>query len=188
MSGDLDCDDLLVFDSELGWISLIMCGDAVRQLSFGHESAKNAGAAIASGRAASRRLSPRQREVVEKLQRYAAGFPIDFSDQTIDFGAVSEFQLRVLMICQKIPYGETITYGGLAIAARNSGAARAVGNCMAGNRVPLIIPCHRVVRAGGQIGPYSAADGVATKRRLLELEGAKIGFSCENWTNTYQLG
>ena len=65
-----------------------------------------------------------------------------------------------------------MTYGELAVAAGQPRAARAVGNCMAGNRVPLIIPCHRVVRAGGDIGPYSAAGGSATKRRLLEMEAA----------------
>jgi methylated-DNA-[protein]-cysteine S-methyltransferase len=65
-----------------------------------------------------------------------------------------------------------MTYGALAATAGHPRAARAVGNCMAGNCVPLIVPCHRVVRAGGDIGPYSAAEGSATKRRLLEMEAA----------------
>ena len=111
-------------------------------------------------------------EVVERLQRYAAGVPVEFCDLPVDPGISTEFQARVLKACREIPYGQTITYGELAAMARHPGAARAVGNCMAGNRVPLIIPCHRVVRAGGEIGRYSAAEGSATKRRLLAMEAA----------------
>jgi methylated-DNA-[protein]-cysteine S-methyltransferase len=165
-----DSDDLLVFTSKLGWMSMIVRGNTIRQLTFGHATAKAAGEAIALGIPALRKLNPWQSQMVEKLRSYAAGIPVDFSDLKIDFGSVSDFQARVLKACQKIPYGETATYGALAAAARSLHAARAVGTCMAGNRIPLIIPCHRVVRSGGDIGAYSALGGAATKRRLLEME------------------
>jgi methylated-DNA-[protein]-cysteine S-methyltransferase len=67
-----------------------------------------------------------------------------------------------------------LTYGELAAKAGYPGAARAVGNCMAANRIPLLIPCHRVVCAGGRLGSYSAPGGTVTKRRLLALEAGEL--------------
>jgi len=169
---DLAHETIVAFASELGWMSMRMRDEVILQLTFGHESSELAIQAIAKGRTASRKLGSGQREVVSQLQQYARGIPVDFSVITIDLGPATEFTSRVLNACRRISYGETLTYGELARAAGGPGAARAVGNCMACNRVPLIIPCHRVVRAGGQVGPYSAAGGSATKRRLLEMEGA----------------
>jgi methylated-DNA-[protein]-cysteine S-methyltransferase len=172
MYDDLERDELIVFASKLDWISLRMRGGAVSGLSFGHRSAAAAIRALAPGQVASRQLSRQQRDVVARLRQFATGVPVDFCDLPVDSGPVTEFQARVLKACREIPYGKTITYGELAAAASAPRAARAVGNCMAGNRVPLIIPCHRVVRAGGDIGPYSAAGGSATKRQLLQMEAA----------------
>ena len=165
-----ESEELIVLPSRLGWISLRMCGAAVRQLSFGHPSAAAAIRAIAPGKVAGHKMSKPQKKVVRRLQRYAEGLPADFCDLSVDLGNVTEFQARVLKACREIPCGQTLTYGELAAMASAPGAARAVGNCMAGNRLPLIIPCHRVVKAGGDIGPYSAAGGSATKRRLLKME------------------
>ena len=75
--------------------------------------------------------------------------------------------------CQRIPRGETLSYGELAAKVGNPGAARAVGTVMSSNPLPLVIPCHRVLGAGGCLGGYSARQGVAMKRRLLEMEGVK---------------
>jgi O-6-methylguanine DNA methyltransferase len=212
MVDDFEREELIVFASELGWMSLRMQGAAVGDLSFGHPSAAAAVQAMSSrmdlrtrpaaewaerapaghhvpmvvvgagrrvppkilGRTPPKNLSNGQTEVVARLRRYAEGVPVDFCDLRVACDNVTEFQARVLKACREIPYGETITYGELAVAASAPGAARAVGNCMAGNRVPLIIPCHRVVLAGGPIGPYSAAGGSATKRRLLTMEAASF--------------
>ncbi len=174
MRNDLPLEELIVFPSELGWMSLRMRGAVVRQLSFGHLSAAAAIQAIAAGELARREPSKQQIAVVERLQRFAEGEPIDFRDLAVDVGPATEFQTRVLKACREIPYGQTLTYGELAARASAPKAARAVGNCMAANRVPLIIPCHRVVRAGGDIGPYSAAAGSATKRRLLTMEAGNL--------------
>jgi methylated-DNA-[protein]-cysteine S-methyltransferase len=76
----------------------------------------------------------------------------------------------VLQACRKIAPGKTLTYAELADKVGSPGAARAVGNCMARNRFPLIIPCHRVVGSNGHLGGYSAAEGIPFKKRLLELE------------------
>jgi len=173
---DLEHGELIVFASKLGWMTLKVRGEAVEELSFGHPSAAIAIKAIAPGQVARQRLSTWQREVVKRLQQYAEGVPVDFRNLRVDSGVATDFQARVLKACREIAYGQTITYGELAATAHQPGAARAVGNCMARNRVPLIIPCHRVVRAGGNIGPYSAAGGSATKRRLLKMEAAACRF------------
>ena len=140
------------------------------ELSFGHPSAAAAIQAIAPGQIASRKLSDWQREVVERLQRYAEGVPVDFCDLPVDSGAVDRVPSPRSKGLQGNPLRTNHHLRRVGRSGLGPGAARAVGNCMAGNRVPLIIPCHRVVRAGGDIGPYSAAGGSATKRRLLEME------------------
>ncbi len=170
MIAGLEREKLIVFASELGWMSLRMDGEVVLELSFGHPSAGAAIRAISPGQVASQELGHRQREVVGRLQRYAEGGPVDFCDLQVNSGVVTEFQARVLKACRDIPYGQTLTYGELAEAAHCPGAGRAVGKCMSGNRVPLIIPCHRVVRSGGHIGLYSAPGGSTMKRRLLKME------------------
>lgn len=81
----------------------------------------------------------------------------------------SAFERAVWTELTRIPYGRTVTYGDLAV--RIDGVARAVGSACGANPIPIIIPCHRVLATGGGMGGFSAPGGVATKRRLLELEG-----------------
>ena len=83
------------------------------------------------------------------------------------------FQRRVLEECARIPEGEVRTYGQLAKACGNPRSARAVGSAMAMNPCPGVVPCHRVVRADGQIGHYSAG-GSEQKKRMLKAEGVSI--------------
>lgn len=83
------------------------------------------------------------------------------------------FRGRVLRACARIPIGAVMTYGELAAAAGTPGAARAAGTAMATNPVPVIIPCHRVVRADGVLGAYSAG-GATAKARMLRAEGIAV--------------
>jgi methylated-DNA-[protein]-cysteine S-methyltransferase len=78
----------------------------------------------------------------------------------------------VLRAAARIPYGQTESYGEIARRLRRPQAARAVGQALGANPLPLVIPCHRVLGARGALGGYSAARGVAVKRWLLRLEGA----------------
>jgi methylated-DNA-[protein]-cysteine S-methyltransferase len=88
--------------------------------------------------------------------------------------ADTPFERRVYALTRDIPPGPTRTYGELAAAAGDATLARAVGQAMARNPVPLIVPCHRVLAAGGALGGFSAPGGTETKHRLLQLEGAAI--------------
>ena len=87
---------------------------------------------------------------------------------------VSPFRMRVYHALQQVPAGTTVSYGELAALAGSPGAARAVGSAMANNPWPLLVPCHRVLAAGGKLGGFTAHGGVATKRRLLKLEGVNM--------------
>ncbi len=102
------------------------------------------------------------REIKEYLNGKRKRFTVKFSVNG------SEFAKRLIKAVCEIPYGETRSYGDLAKIIDRPKAARAVGRVMAANRVPIIIPCHRVVKADGSIGGYSA--GIDIKRFLLKLE------------------
>ncbi len=108
-------------------------------------------------------------QLQRQIQRYFDGRPIDFRTR-LDLTNRTPFHQTVLRACAAIPYGETLTYGQLAELAGHPGAARAVGSVMAGNTIPLIIPCHRVIAAAGRPSGFSAPGGTHTRRRLLQLE------------------
>lgn len=117
-----------------------------------------------------RRAMPRfQRQIMG----FFAGRPTAF-DVEIDVDAYSPFQQRIFEACRCIPHGKTASYGELAAAAGTPGAARAVGSTMARNPMPIVIPCHRVVRSDGSLGGFSSPDGTKEKIRLLELEGMRF--------------
>ena len=153
MEAIFDGDTLLVFPSQLGWIA-VLCGEsAAGRLTFGHSSAAAAAKAVGGDLTPARKVLPWQNELIELLQAYAEGDPVDLTGIPIDLGQVSRFRTRVLNTCRKIPYGGTVSYGELAAKAGAEGAARAVGTCMAHNPLPLIVPCHRVTRQGGLLAP-----------------------------------
>jgi len=114
-------------------------------------------------------------DVITAIKRYFDGEETDFSDVTLDLGAQEAFFEQVYAAARRVGWGHTTTYGALT---RELGAgpeaARDVGQAMARNPVPLIIPCHRVLAAGGKVGGFSAPGGSATKMRMLELEGVHI--------------
>ncbi len=109
---------------------------------------------------------------VEAVRRYFAGEPADFSAVPLDLSGQDDFFRAVYDAARKVPWGRTTTYGALA---RELGAgpeaARDVGQAMAKNPVALIIPCHRVLAAGGKVGGFSAPGGTTSKLRMLALEG-----------------
>ncbi|UCG86388.1 MAG: methylated-DNA--[protein]-cysteine S-methyltransferase [Gemmatimonadota bacterium] len=109
-----------------------------------------------------------QQRVARELKQYLMGERKEFTFPIRAAG--SEFSQRVWRAVQAIPYGETITYGELARRIGNRKAVRAVGTANGRNPLPLVIPCHRVVAAGGKLGGYGG--GLQLKHRLLALEAA----------------
>jgi methylated-DNA-[protein]-cysteine S-methyltransferase len=145
----------------------------LKYLTFGHASAEAALGAVPSGLADKGRVGGWNPHLVGRLQAYALGGRDDFLDVEVDLETRTEFQRRILRLCRQIPFGQTRTYAQLAAQAGCPRAARAVGNCMAANPIPLVIPCHRVVASGGGLGGYSALGGLRMKRRLLALEAGQ---------------
>jgi methylated-DNA-[protein]-cysteine S-methyltransferase len=104
-----------------------------------------------------------EREILEYLACRRREFTVP-----LDLAGLPPFHAKVLAAARRIPYGRTATYGELATRTGSPRAARAVGQAMAHNPVPLVIPCHRVLAAGGRLGGYGG--GLDLKRRLLDLE------------------
>jgi O-6-methylguanine DNA methyltransferase len=128
-------------------------------------------------RSGGRRAVPPQEitELIKKIQKHLSGEPQDFRDVRVDLAGAGLFARQVYQACAAIPTGRTITYGELAKAIDRPGAGRAIGQALGRNPIPLIIPCHRVLAAGNRPGGFSAPGGLATKARMLEIEGAAIG-------------
>jgi methylated-DNA-[protein]-cysteine S-methyltransferase len=97
----------------------------------------------------------------------------DLSDVAIDMARVPEFDRRVYEIARAIPAGATLSYGQIAVRLGGRDLARDVGQALGRNPFPLIVPCHRVLAAGGKAGGFSANGGVTTKLRLLSIERAR---------------
>lgn len=108
-------------------------------------------------------------EVRRELDQYFDGSRTTFG-VPLDWRLIQGFARRTLRATAKVPFGSTTTYGDLAYAVGSPRAARAVGNALGSNPIPIVVPCHRVLRAGGSIGGYGG--GVERKRLLLSLEGS----------------
>jgi len=111
-------------------------------------------------------------EAIAAAQRYFAGEREDFTALPLDLGGVDAFSLAIYQAAQRLAYGQTATYGALAAQAGFPDAARQTGVALGRNPIPLIIPCHRIVAAGGKLGGFSAPGGTLTKRKMLALERA----------------
>ncbi len=127
-----------------------------RAVPAGHETAPPAGV----------------RRAIEAIVALLDGEPRDLSGIALDMERVPEFNRRVYAAARAIPPGQTITYGEIAERIGERGAAQAVGQALGRNPFPIVVPCHRVLAAGGGLGGFSARGGVATKRRMLAIEGA----------------
>jgi len=107
----------------------------------------------------------------EKIIAYFDGDCVNFgADIPVALNGFCGFSRRVFTTCRTIKFGQTITYAGLAQKAGRPNAGRAVGNALAKNPLPLIIPCHRVIRSDGKLGGFSAPGGTSLKKRLLAHE------------------
>ncbi|MDQ0466758.1 methylated-DNA-[protein]-cysteine S-methyltransferase [Caulobacter ginsengisoli] len=110
---------------------------------------------------------------IEAIRELFAGGQRDLADIKLDLAAVSDFQREVYAIARAIPPGETLTYGDIAKRLGGVQLAREVGQAMGKNPIPIIVPCHRVLAAGGGTGGFSAPGGVDTKLRMLTIEKAR---------------
>jgi methylated-DNA-[protein]-cysteine S-methyltransferase len=117
--------------------------------------------------------SAEAQRAIDGIVALLRGEPSDLSDVTIDIGGLPEFNRKVYDVARTIPPGATLTYGEIAERLGDRALARDVGEALGQNPIPLIVPCHRVLAAGGKTGGFSAPGGVASKLRLLTIEGAQ---------------
>jgi methylated-DNA-[protein]-cysteine S-methyltransferase len=115
------------------------------------------------------------RQTIRRIEAYLGGDRTDFATIELDLTGISDVHRRIYDATRRVGWGETTTYGALARQSGMPDAARAVGQAMGSNPVPIIIPCHRVLAAGNKAGGFSAFGGRDTKYRLLALEGVHIG-------------
>lgn len=113
--------------------------------------------------------------IINRIEDYAEGAPVDFTDVPLDLTGLPDFHRRAYALLLGVGYGQTITYGDLARQLGDVGLSRAVGQAMGANPIPLIIPCHRVLASDGKPGGFSAPGGALSKLRMLALEGVSAG-------------
>lgn len=147
----------------VGWLELTVSDTGVRSISYVDppRSIKKLNG------------NPLMDMLVDQLDRYFRGDLATFT-VPVDFDQCTPFRQKVWKEIARIPYGETRSYAELAAAVGNPRAARAVGSSNGENPVPIVIPCHRVIRADGSLGGYSS--GIRIKRALLELEGVNASW------------
>jgi O-6-methylguanine DNA methyltransferase len=177
MNGNDRIDDLLscaVFNTAMGWCGLIMAQGKVRRLFIGFAAAHQLKRHIrnAIGDDVCFKHSAAMKMIMQKLRRYCSGKKVSLSRVPLDWRSLTPFQQKVLRAAARIPYGSVDTYGGLARKIGSPRSARAVGNALAHNPFPLLIPCHRIIKGDGSIGGFSAANGIKLKRRILFIEEA----------------
>jgi methylated-DNA-[protein]-cysteine S-methyltransferase len=115
--------------------------------------------------------TPEVRSVIEGIVALLQGGKGDLAEVRLDMDGVPLFSRRVYEVARTIAPGSTMTYGEVATRLGHGRDARAVGQALGQNPFAIIVPCHRVLAAGGRMGGFSAGGGVATKRRMLEIEG-----------------
>jgi methylated-DNA-[protein]-cysteine S-methyltransferase len=166
-----------LFETPIGPCGIVWSGEAVVGMQLPERNGTTA-------RARLRRRHPGAREApvpdhirpaVLAVTALLRGEKRDLADIAVDLSDLSPFQQRLYETLRSVPPGATISYGDLAARLGNDVTARDVGEAMGQNPVPIIVPCHRVVATGGALGGFSAAGGVTTKLRLLEIEGAQVG-------------
>jgi methylated-DNA-[protein]-cysteine S-methyltransferase len=111
------------------------------------------------------------RDAIDAIRALLNGEPRDLSEVAVQMDAVPDFDARVYTVARTIPPGETLTYGEIATRLGEPGAARAVGRALGKNPFAPIVPCHRVLAAGGKMHGFSAPGGVSVKLRMLRNEG-----------------
>jgi methylated-DNA-[protein]-cysteine S-methyltransferase len=170
-----DIEQYITFDSAIGRMGIAWSSEGVTRLCLPERDER----ALAARLGADHRLVATGcpdwvAALVASLRRYAEGGLEDFSAVPLDLEGMGEFRLRIYAATRQVGYGEIVTYGELARRLGEPGAARAVGQAMAQNPLPVVIPCHRVVGSSGRPGGFSAHGGLATKERLLALEGRSL--------------
>jgi len=156
-----------VFETQLGWVGISGSDIGIKQLILPVGSFSEACRLIGIQDNYEENPSGVLADIIDRVKIYLKGHKVDFTDK-VDYSGATEFQRMVWKTNRLIPYGETRSYSWIAEQIGRPNAARAVGQAVGSNQLPLIIPCHRVLAKDGSIGGYGG--GINLKRYLLKLE------------------
>ncbi len=163
-----------LFDTAVGDCALIWKGRLiVRLLLPAGDDARQRLAVARAAPDAREEIAPTEiAKVMSDIAALCRGEPQDFKSAPLDRAQIEPFAARVYAALDTVGFGETTTYGAVAERLGDRSLSRAVGAALGANPFPIIIPCHRVTAANGAMGGFSAPGGAATKRKLLDIEGA----------------
>ena len=159
------------FDTILGPVSIERSSQNITRIKM-HGVVEGRRSAVSYQRSASGERPESPSDLGSRIAAHLAGKPQDFSDVRVDLDWAGPYAREVYEELRKVPAGKTVTYGELAERTGRPKGARAVARAMATNRVPIVVPCHRVLGAGGKLTGFSGADGIKTKCQMLSAEGA----------------
>jgi methylated-DNA-[protein]-cysteine S-methyltransferase len=164
-----------LFDTAIGACALVWQGERIvaAQLPERDEAAARRRLAKRFPDGSEAEPAPFVQRAIADITALLAGEKRDLAHLPIDLSAAPTFNRRVYAVALAIPPGETLTYGEVAARIGEPGAARAVGVALGQNPIPIIVPCHRVLAAGGKTGGFSADGGVETKLKILTIEQAR---------------
>lgn len=172
----MSCQSFALFDTRIGLCGIAWGARGINgvQLPMGDEQKTRARIRQRHGDASEAQPPQDVRQAIERMIGLLAGEPDDLSDIVLDLDGVPDFNRGVYAIARKIPPGKTLTYGDIAKRLGGVELSRDVGQALGRNPCPIVVPCHRVLAAGGKPGGFSANGGVATKLKMLEIEGALV--------------
>jgi len=159
----------MIFKSRWGWMGLAESPNGIASIVLSKPSKRAVASEWGAGESGEESSSPRLRQARKQLIEYLAGKRTSF-DLPLDLSKGTLFQRRVWRALQQVPYGRVSSYRQLAAAVGGKQYARAVGNAVGSNPLPIVVPCHRIVAHDGKLGGFSC--GLPTKRKLLALEGS----------------
>ena len=164
-----------VFETAQGWVGLLASDSGIRRSTLPCETVDESLLGLGSEMTGAARDRTMLGDIPDRIIAYLEGSEVDFVSVGLDVGDVTEFYVRSWNACRSIPRGETRTYGWLARQAGRPNAPRAAGQTMARNRVPLIVPCHRVVGSDGSLRGFgSGSERLDLKRWLLDMESGNL--------------
>jgi methylated-DNA-[protein]-cysteine S-methyltransferase len=157
-----------VFKTNQGWMAVLGSARGLVSIALPRSSAQAALESLCRDTEQATQSLERFQDLSERLQKYFSGYEVSFPDE-LDLSAATPFQREVWQAARQIAYGEARSYGWLAEKIDKPVAARAVGQALSRNPLPIIVPCHRVIASDGSLGGFS--DGLEMKRLLLRIEG-----------------
>ncbi len=166
-----------LFTTAIGDCGVVWGGRGVAGVQLPEKSTRATRARVARRFPDAREAAPPSdiARAVAAIVALLAGERKDLGSIAIDLDGIADFGRRVYAVARSIPPGGTLSYGEIAAQLGDRKLAREVADALSRNPVPLIVPCHRVLAAGGKMGGFSAPGGVRTKLRLLSIEGARYG-------------